>query len=218
MHASRSWWFRSPSPWRYSSNTFEGPLSFLNSTPRSIGPTPTLTLLKMLDSSGCGFTIGRFHGHFDGWRETPHPSARLLSAFTIWTVRMSLDDKWPGGGAAHPSLFPSPFVLGNQQGMLWDIGRLSAPQRMDIPVGTAEPVDVAGKFDDDDDCYGWNNETYFSNPHWRNPAWRLPHGRYLVHVVVRSQGETAEGTFRLANDVPRGDFRLEPAMPGDLVR
>ncbi len=110
--------------------------------------------------------------------------------------------RWSGS----PEPVPSPFVLGNQQGMLWDIGRLSAPQRMDIPVGTAEPVDVAGKFDDDDDCYGWNNETYFSNPHWRNPAWRLPHGRYLLHVVVRSQGETAEGTFRLANDVPRGDF------------
>jgi hypothetical protein len=122
--------------------------------------------------------------------------------------------RWSGS----PEPVSSLIVLGNQHGQLWDIGRLTAPQRMDIPVGTAEPVDIAARFDNDQDCYGWNNEGYFSEPRWRNPQWRLPHARFLVHVVVRSQGETVEGTFRLVNDVARNDFRLEPALPGDVAR
>ena len=151
--------------------------------------------------------------------------ARNTASFTTATVSFhhldgqnlfgrQMTGRWSGS----PEPVPSLLVLGNQHGQVWDIGRLTAPQRMDIPVGAAEPVDVAGRFDNDPECYGWNNEAYFSQPHWRNPKWRLPHGRFLVKVVVNSQGETTEGTFRLVNDVARSDFRLELAMPDDLAQ
>ena len=123
--------------------------------------------------------------------------------------------RWSGS----PEPVPNHIILNNKvEGMMWDFARLTAPQRMDIPVGTAEPVDVAARFDDDPDCYGWSNESYFSEPIWKNPRWRLAPGRYLVHVVARSQGETAEKTFRLVTDVRRTDFRLEPAMVTDMAR
>ncbi len=88
---------------------------------------------------------------------------------------------------------------------------------MDIYPGEVELLNIAGKFDDDADCYGWSNESYFSDPVWRNPNWRLPVGRYLVKVVVNTAGEKVSSVFRLINDVPRTDFRLEPTMPKDSV-
>jgi hypothetical protein len=109
------------------------------------------------------------------------------------------------------------FVLGNQQGRIFDPSRLTLESRMDVPPGEAERLDVAGRFDDDNDCFGWNNESYFSNPVWRNPDWCLNPGRYLVKVEIISAGEKITKTFRLINDVPRQDFRLDSILPGDIT-
>jgi hypothetical protein len=93
--------------------------------------------------------------------------------------------------------------------------RLITESRIDVYPGESQLLDVAARFDDDEDCYGWNNEAYFSNPLWRNPAWRLPRGRYLARVEVTSSGQKCIGLFRLINDVARRDFRLEPASLDD---
>jgi hypothetical protein len=81
--------------------------------------------------------------------------------------------------------------------------------------GEAELLDVAARFDNDSECYGWSNASYFSNPLWRNPDWKLPQGRYLVKLSISSAGEKCTGVFRLINDVPRQDFRLEPKLKKD---
>jgi hypothetical protein len=76
---------------------------------------------------------------------------------------------------------------------------------MDIHPGDSELLDVAVRFDTDQDCYGWNNETYFLQPpalFGRNPKWRLGYDRFLVKIVVRSSGHTRAAVFRLINDVP----------------
>jgi hypothetical protein len=44
--------------------------------------------------------------------------------------------------------------------------------RVDIYPGEKEPLDVAVRIDNDQDCYGWNNESYLHE--WRNPDWRIP--------------------------------------------
>ena len=87
---------------------------------------------------------------------------------------------------------------------------------MDVYPGEAELFDVAVRFRNEDDCYGWNNESYIHN--WRAPDWRLPPGRYLIRVVITTAGQTCEGLFRLINDVPLGDFRLTAALPEDRVQ
>lgn len=110
---------------------------------------------------------------------------------------------------------PMFFNLGEQTIVIQN----SAPVIHDTNVypGEAEPFDVAARFDDDTECYGWSNASYFSTPRWRNPDWRLPHDRYLVKVTIYSAGEKCTGVFRLINDVPRHDFRLEPRLRTDPV-
>ncbi len=98
---------------------------------------------------------------------------------------------------------------------------VSDPSRLtniiDIPPGESEHINIAARFDNENDCYGWNNESYFSNPIWRNPDWRLNPERYLVRVIIISAGEKCVGHFRLINDVPRHDFRIENSLPEDVV-
>jgi len=91
----------------------------------------------------------------------------------------------------------------------------TANARMDIHPGNAEKVDIAAKFDQDNVCFGWNNEAYFSKPLWRNPKWRLLTGRYIVKVEIIAAGEKTMSLFRLCNDVAIDNFRLEPALKTD---
>jgi hypothetical protein len=111
-------------------------------------------------------------------------------------------------------------VLGPQgeQFHILDFTRLTLESRIDIYPGQTQLLDVANRPDDDKDCYGWNNETYFSTPRWRNPKWQLPKGRYLVNIAVASSGQQFLDCFRLRNDMTRRDFRLEPANKEDKDR
>jgi len=100
-----------------------------------------------------------------------------------------------------------------------DLTRLTIESRIDIQPGEGTALDIAVRLDEDADCYGWNNEAYFDrNALWRSPHWRIPPGRYLVRAVVISAGHRWQLITRLINDVPRSDFRLEPASEDDLSR
>jgi hypothetical protein len=96
-----------------------------------------------------------------------------------------------------------------EQFQIFDLARLTAESRIDVYPGESELLDIAVRLDEDADCYGWNNDSYFCNPIWRNPNWKLQPGRYLVKVGIFSSGQKCTGTFRLINDVRRTDFRLE---------
>ena len=100
--------------------------------------------------------------------------------------------------------------------MISDPSRLTT--RIDIPPGESLHINVAARFDEEEECYGWNNESYFSNPVWRNPEWRLIAERYLVRLTIISAGEKCVGLFRLINDVSRNNFRLENSLPNDIIR
>lgn len=89
--------------------------------------------------------------------------------------------------------------------------------RVDIAPGEASELDVAVRFDNESECYGWNMDSYKSNPPWRNQAWRLPAGRYLIRAQVFSGDQSCTELFRLINDVPADAFRLEPAAATDKV-
>lgn len=123
----------------------------------------------------------------------------------------------PARWSASPEPVATQFVIDGKTFLFVDPSKFTTSLRMDIYPGEVELLNIAGKFDDDADCYGWSNESYFSDPVWRNPNWRLPVGRYLVKVVVNTAGEKVSSVFRLINDVPRTDFRLEPTMPKDSV-
>jgi hypothetical protein len=40
---------------------------------------------------------------------------------------------------------------------------------VDILPGDSAHLDIAIRAEDDDECYGWNNDSYFCTPLWRNP-------------------------------------------------
>jgi hypothetical protein len=120
-----------------------------------------------------------------------------------------MDGRW----ASSPEPVPSPIfdLNGPLQSNLVDFTRITLGSRVGIYLGENELLDIANRPYDDNNCYGWSNETYFVTPRWRNPNWRLVSERSLVKVVVRSSGQNCVGYFRLVNDVPPTDFRLEPA-------
>jgi hypothetical protein len=110
------------------------------------------------------------------------------------------------------------FILDDKHISIIDPARFTLESRMDIYPGESRNLGVAVKFDNEDDCYGWCNENYFSTPIWRNPNWKLTSGRYLIKVLVTSSGQKCTKIFRLINDVPQKDIRIEEAMPEDRVR
>jgi len=89
------------------------------------------------------------------------------------------------------------------------VPRFNLTSEIDVPAGEAESMGVVGRFDEDSDCDGWSNESYFGEPLWRNQNWRLPKGKYLVQVTGRASGENCSEVFRLLNDGPISELRLE---------
>lgn len=121
--------------------------------------------------------------------------------------------KWLRTAEALPMEIRSPE--GELSGFLVDPLRIMSESRVDIAPGETAEFDVVVRFDEDSECYGWNLESYQSEPPWRNPKWKLSAGRYLLRVQIFSGDQSCSGQFRLINDVPADAFRLEPALPGD---
>jgi hypothetical protein len=120
--------------------------------------------------------------------------------------------------AAAPEPNPLEIMIGNQRGLVFDPVRITHLQKMDIYPSESADIDIAVKLDNEVECYGWSNESYFSNQPWRPENWRLNPGRYIVRVAIFSSGETISKLFRLINDVPQQDFRLETTLPSDSIR
>jgi hypothetical protein len=125
----------------------------------------------------------------------------------------SMPIRWSGS----PEPVGMPVEVGGTRVVIFDPSIITLSPRMDVYPGEVERLDIAAKFDDDGECYGWSNESYFSDPVWKNPNWKLLPGRYLVKVAITSSGEKISGTYRLINDVGRQDFRLAPPMKGDVI-
>ncbi len=117
---------------------------------------------------------------------------------------------------------PQPAMVGTVGGQpvtLYNPGLLNVMawqlRRIDVYAGRSRLLDIAARFDEEAECYGWTNANYFSNPQWRNPDWRLLAGRYLVKVKVDADAAIKSRTFRLINDTTLASFRIEPTLPND---
>jgi hypothetical protein len=86
----------------------------------------------------------------------------------------AMNGRW--SGSPEPVTLP---VVGpqGQQFQIIDFTRLTLESRMDIYPGQIECLDIAARSDDDEECYGWNNEAYFSVSPWKTQNWRLARGR-----------------------------------------
>jgi hypothetical protein len=108
---------------------------------------------------------------------------------------------------------------GGQIAQIFDPAKYNAAFRRDCIPGTPELVDVVGRFDSDEDCFGWSNESYLPNKNWpRNPEFMLPKGRYLVKVTIHSFGDKNFRVFTLENSVNIKHFRLLTASEEEAAR
>lgn len=117
-----------------------------------------------------------------------------------------------------PEPLPLTGIINGTQIKIFDPARFNLESRIDIYPGEIHRLDVAARFNDEDECYGWKIENYFSDPPWRNPRWKLSAQRFLIKVTVVSSGDKCTGVFRLINDVPQDAFRIDPALPNDVIR
>jgi hypothetical protein len=99
-----------------------------------------------------------------------------------------------------------------------NVGQNISTTRKDIYPGEGASLDIAARFDNDVDCFGWNDEAYFSNPAWRNPKWKLLPGRYIVKIELTSAGDKATNLYRLINDTDITSFRLEQVQQDDIKK
>ena len=116
-----------------------------------------------------------------------------------------------------PNPTPTILVIDNKAYPFFDPTKFDHFSRVDIYPDESELLNIASRFDDESECYGWCNENLYKEPLWRNPDWKLSSGRYLVRIEVVSSGEKCVGLFRLINDIDMKDFRLEKALLSDKV-
>jgi hypothetical protein len=114
--------------------------------------------------------------------------------------------------------FSSQVLLNGSVAQVFDPAKYHAAFRRDCFAGSPELVDVVGKYDDDQECYGWCNDSYLHVQTWpRNPEWILPMGTYLVRLTIRCSGEKLSRVFKLDNTVAREHLRLDDASDDEAA-
>lgn len=63
-----------------------------------------------------------------------------------------------------PEPIPLVGIINDKQINIFDPARLTLESRVDVYPGEFQRLDVAARFNNKDECYGWNNENYFSDP------------------------------------------------------
>ena len=126
----------------------------------------------------------------------------------------SMPIRWSGS----PEPIALTLVIDGKHSSLWDPSRFSMEPCTDVYPDETARLDIVARFDNEDFCYGWSNESYFSAPIWRNSNWKLLPNRYLVRATIKSSGEKCVGVFRIINDVSQNAFRLEAAAPEEIAR
>jgi hypothetical protein len=116
---------------------------------------------------------------------------------------------------------PTPTTLKTQEGAilgLLDIDQFNRQSFMDIYPGDKEPLDIAVRFDEDAECYAWNNDAYIGPQPGRNPNWRLDKGVYLAQVTISISGRQHVSYFRIHNEGLRNTFRLERPSKDEIKK
>lgn len=126
---------------------------------------------------------------------------RNRSGDPVFSTSMPL--RWTGT----PEPVPMQIQIGGATGFIFDHFRHHLEQKVDIPAGEARLLDVAAQFDSDQECYGWSNESYSSQPQWRNPGRKLDPGEYVVDVTVNHLGGRDVFSCELVNQ--GGKFYLK---------
>lgn len=93
-----------------------------------------------------------------------------------------------------------------QPQIVFDPAKYNAVMTRNCYPANDEPIDIATRYDNEEECYIWNNDIYYKG--WRNIDLRIPKGVYYVVVTVYTSGEKTYGFFKLQNLLKIKDFQL----------
>lgn len=84
-----------------------------------------------------------------------------------------------------------------------------------LPNGEPNYLDIVLKYEEDDACYAFNDDTCRHVKDWRDPAYRLPEEEYRVRIVLKGVGlpEDKEEWLLLRNLGVGKGMRLERSTP-----
>lgn len=109
-----------------------------------------------------------------------------------------------------PEPVPMQVQIGGTMGQIVDHFRYHLEQKVDIPAAEYRFMDVAAQFEDEQECYGWSNESYSFQPNWRNPTRKLDPGVYLVNVTLHHLGGRCTFACELVNEGGKPYLRKVP--------
>jgi len=108
--------------------------------------------------------------------------------------------------ARWPSL-PEPLtqvVGGGEVVNLIDQAKLLTGLRVDVHSHEDQQIALLIKYDDEDDCHVFANESYlYSSSHWQHPEMRIPLGTLKVRVTVFYDRGRNTAEFKLVNGGPK---------------
>jgi len=112
--------------------------------------------------------------------------------------------RWP----SQPEPLLPTFNSGHVTNIL-DPARVLMAQRYDVHNHDNPLLDIAIKYEGNQDCYIFSNESYLYQM-WQNPNWRLNNGTYKLKIILYYERGPKEFIFRLRNaGNTRNDLSLE---------
>lgn len=97
-----------------------------------------------------------------------------------------------------------PVVAGVNAGNLIDPARLVTGRKVDVHSHEDQQISLLIKYDGEDDCYIFSNESYFySGTRWQHPAMRIPLGTFRLRAMVFYERGQEIAELKLTNRGPR---------------
>ena len=146
------------------------------------------------------------HTGVRAFRSWIYPAPALACVAKIRILREDGVDALPAPYEARWTGSQQPPEFRVADGGIWPSVREILKKR-DVFPNTEEKIDVCIKYDGEDSCFIFNNDSYFTG--YRNDARKLPHGRYVVEATVSSGDIVITERVRLRNDFLRDEFRIE---------
>ena len=111
--------------------------------------------------------------------------------------------------ANSPEPIAMKIFIENKEGYLLDPMRLKLDSVIDIPPGDTEMFGVVARFENEKECYGWSNESYFSKNKWRDDKRIFQVGEYYLEITLFFSGNVIKETFKLINTESITEFKIE---------
>ena len=161
-----------------------------------------------------------FHVVVGNRREDPAEDGLAPGLRTAWSCSATLEIL-PNGTSpkigpisARWTSQPEPIQLltvGQMVYSMVDIARIIAGRRVDVHSHREQQLSIVLKFEGEDDCFLFTNESYAFLPKWNNPAWRLGLGRHHLRVTIDFELGRKQADFWIENGGRRReDVRLLP--------